>query len=77
MRRFIYDFTVEGRGDFPCDMLRYDECFPVDAASAMEIQSAVSERVRVKLRTMKVGGPTPARWESFRWKVVEQSEDYA
>jgi hypothetical protein len=27
-----YRFTVEGSGEFPWDMLRYDSCFPISNA---------------------------------------------
>lgn len=78
MAQFTYDFTVAGSGKFPIDMLRYDECWPVDAAAASRIQADINtgERTPIQLRTNKRGGPTAARWDSFGWKVVKTEEDY-
>lgn len=75
----IYNFIVAGRGDFPMDMLRYDECYPDSTNDAMRIPyptNEYSERVRlhdtrrqIKLLSHKI--PTAARWASFGWTVVE------
>jgi len=79
MARFL-DFTVEGRGHFPTDMLRYDSCYPSDQESAVNMGLThwddVSKVRRVKLtKRIEPGidpGPTTDRWLSFGWKVVEQ-----
>lgn len=65
-------FVVEGRGEFPVDMLRYDSaCFDtqgdVDAAG----EGYVSGKRRVALRSSAPMRPTTARWQSFGWQVVE------
>ena len=73
-------FVVVGRGDFPVDMLRYDECYPVDSEGVHNIihrsydvnpntghHFQVGREVR--LATNKRFGLTAARWESFGWKV--------
>lgn len=71
----VTDFTVEGRGVFPFDMLRYDECWPVGGAVNLGERATDAEgkerKRRVKLRTHQAGAPNVARWESFGWKVTE------
>lgn len=75
-----YTFTVEGQGDFPFDMLRYDACWPYSegldsrrlaAGSGME---PLRERRRIVLQSKQECGPTPGRWESFGWQVVARCE---
>lgn len=70
------DFIVSGRGEFPIDMLRYDECFPADGASASIITSTLTgfnapKAWEVKLRTARTFGPAVDRWDSFNCKVRE------
>jgi hypothetical protein len=62
-------FDVEGKGDFPTDMLRYDHCWPATQTDAglMGITTFASTR-QVRMRGLT--GPTPARWASFGWKCV-------
>jgi len=78
-------FAVEGRGEFPFDMLRYDGCFPADTASAGQLPEAefhtVDGKVKRHRRTiylMHVGStpfwePTYDRWASFGWSVDRDS----
>ena len=61
--------TVEGRGLFPTDMLRYDQCAPVGPDDVAAIHPEVTERRQVKLNAF-TKYITPARWESFGWNVV-------
>jgi hypothetical protein len=66
------EFTVEGRGDFPYDMLRYDLCWPASQQDSRFIASTGHPNLqppKICLKGLKA--PTPARWESFGWKVVE------
>jgi hypothetical protein len=65
-------FTVDGRGDFPYDMLRYDLCWPASEAMARRLgpDDHPGERT-VILRGLKP--PTTARWASFGWTVREWS----
>jgi hypothetical protein len=71
----LYTFTVEGNGEFPYDMLRYDQCWPKSEASDVYKMSAhplgnLARTTRsVTLVSIKEK-PTVARWESFGWKVV-------
>jgi hypothetical protein len=67
-------FKVRGKGNFPIDMLRYDECFPstpVDVSYIEDVSRVEGKRVEreVSLVTNKKYGPTEARWESFGWTV--------
>ena len=67
----IYRFEVEGKGDFPWDMLRYDEVYPLTAPSPSIYDATAAWKVP---RTVKVQGYwrcTPARWASFGWRVVD------
>ena len=72
-------FVVEGRGDFPLDMLRYDSCFPAAPDDAAAIANSLDlerrtrgvTRVRLYARAATRDGLTPARWASFLWNVVE------
>jgi hypothetical protein len=65
-------FVVEGSGDFPLDMLRYDRCWPAHADDASRINPS---RVAGRARERQIGlcglkPPTVGRWASFGWKVV-------
>jgi len=70
-----YSYQVVGTGDFPVDMLRYDCAYPADSEAVVAI--GANGRIRraehgprtVDLRSYS--RPTPARWESFLWKVIE------
>lgn len=71
-KRYLYTFTVEGAGQFPFDMLRYDSAFPASERDSYEI-SHDDKRRRVTLQawvTRDSRVPTSGRWESFLWKVV-------
>ena len=77
-------FTVRGKGIFPIDMLRHDQCYPVDAEATEDIQSikrgpspfkhATRKSIvlprEIRLATDYIHAPTVGRWESFGWKVV-------
>lgn len=79
MASYLYHFTVEGKGYFPLDMLRYDCCYPAKSVDVTLIQESgepkyLKERVRIVLTHMsarKHWEPTVARWKSFGWDVVE------
>jgi hypothetical protein len=62
---------VQGSGEFPLDMLRYDECFPIDGPSVSALSA--SDKRSVTLRTFNFryfNGFPGNRWESFGWKVT-------
>jgi hypothetical protein len=61
--------TVEGKGIFPVDMLRWDQAAPVypnDAANILEPRARRTVRLNCYVRSA-----TNARWESFGWNVIE------
>lgn len=80
MAQFRYTFTVSGRGEFPWDMLRYDDAFPADAESAAALPrppgTLKESRRQIRLATHRRGGPTIARWQSFNWSCHVGEETY-
>ena len=68
-------YVVQGRGDFPIDMLRYDDCdFASDAERAAALgtltPSTHTPGRRCIALVSEIGRrPTPGRWESFGWTV--------
>jgi len=74
MKKADIKFTVEGRGDFPLDMLRYDRCFPRTGMDCDTITytGEVRQVTLVALnRVNRFWAPTEGRWLSFGWSVVE------
>lgn len=71
----ITTFVVEGAGEFPFDMLRFDACWPDGSNDAAGIANSSlddnSRRGRRRVRLNSAATPTPARWDSFNWRVVE------
>ena len=65
-------FIVQGKGHFPIDMLRYDQCFPVYEADEPKISNNtyLRERVRIEVKTNSMS-ITPDRWSSFGWNIIE------
>ena len=85
----ITHFTVEGRGEFPLDMLRYDQCWPrgpedaakMEASYASELLDVVKDhglgRRTIDLATIiRPGYPTVDRWASFGWVVTTVADQY-
>jgi hypothetical protein len=62
-------YTVEGRGHFPTDMLRYDEA---ELLSPVEAEGNQRRQVRI----VNAGAVTPDRWWSFGWSVHDDIEEY-
>lgn len=72
---------------FPLDMLRYDACYPATSIDVEQINSSLYHAhtglvadekqgpIRVALTrtgsTKRAAAPTPARWASFGWQVIE------
>ena len=84
MLKYVCEFTVEGEGEFPLDMLRYDRCSPFDSTDAnaigadpFDVRSEDGPRTVKLIRFTEGKGknyndnPTARRWESFGWKVVK------
>jgi hypothetical protein len=84
MANHLYHFTVEGKGYFPLDMLRYDSCYPAKSEDVTRIldhgsPNYLQEKARIvlaHLSTVKYWEPTVARWKSFGWDVVEVLTPY-
>lgn len=71
-KTYAYRFIVEGRGEFPLDMLRYDRCFPRSETDA-NIAQGSQDRRAVTLTALERPSywmPCEGRWESFGWKVI-------
>lgn len=69
-------FAVSGRGEFPLDMLRRDECEFLSerdktVAETFHIEPGEPQRVvNIVMRNRdQYACPTTKRWESFGWKV--------
>lgn len=62
-------FTVTGSGQFPMDMLRYDNCWPYTSEDAVNMTE--HGRRSIHLVTRYRGAPTAGRWASFAWKCVD------
>lgn len=71
--------VVEGSGEFPWDMLRYDAAHPTTEKDTHIAQhESKLRRVAVCSRAVNDQAPCYPRWESFCWKVVavfEQRSD--
>lgn len=70
-RRDVY-FTVEGEGEFPFDMLRYDGCHPATEPSSHKLNTSRDERREVVLTSrsrQEHWAPNKQRWERFGWSV--------
>lgn len=66
------EFTVEGKGEFPFDMLRYDSCWPArpgDVLNLVDVSSDEHTPRKVTLRTY--GAVRDERWASYKWPVLE------
>lgn len=75
MERMV-EFVVEGTGDFPFDMLRYDSCWPRTEVDSGNIERSFRARgmTRWEVRLKGLRMPTEARWESFGWKVTSTTK---
>jgi hypothetical protein len=77
-RVYVQVVIVEGREDFPIDMMRYDSCVPFSESDSHAIVrsmsgSAATATTRVALRRFAASvdaGPTVRRWEFMGWLVV-------
>lgn len=61
-------FYVRGRGHFPLDMLRYDECWPATGEDAAKMDEKDLRTIQLATITR----PTKARWSSFPWTANEE-----
>lgn len=79
MPMYTHKATVEGSFSFPFDMLRYDYCFPDTEADSAAIANESRSREPRRVRVVQVSDSkrpmfTPARWQSFGWKLLAESE---
>lgn len=76
---YVTYVIVQGRGEFPYDMLRYDACCPDKESdtSRMGRPDEVESFRHVTLRRYSVSGMpvTERRWRSFGWDVVLETAD--
>jgi hypothetical protein len=80
-KKYLFRFTVEGSGEFPVDMLRYDSAWPSSESDSYRISAhygmpdaKACERRKVELKAYgwhKRWEPNQARWRSFGWNVTE------
>lgn len=69
-------FTVEGGGNFPLDMLRYDRCWPASQEDVWKISTNDLARRQVTLTRLvhnKNKLPAIDRWASYNWTYLPQS----
>ena len=71
----LHQFTVEGTGAFPVDMLRYDQCWPTtEAHDTHAVANSFNERnigAPWRITLTGINPATVARWASFGWNVVD------
>lgn len=83
------EFRVRGKGSFPFDMLRYDQCWPRTSDDAANLayshpedlkHFAVTDREICLIKQSRNKGacvPTGIRWSSFGWTLVDYSQPYS
>ena len=64
-------FTVEGMGEFPLDMLRYDGAWPYSTEDVYKMRHDIRERRSIRLVTGSDNSPCIGRWNSFMWSAKE------
>lgn len=85
----VFEFTVEGTGEFPFDMLAHDACYPTTTEDAMAMLLALPRRWprrgvmadsdeprkvhRIRLASA-AHRPAVDRWKSFGWSVNDVRE---
>lgn len=77
MKKYRQRFTVSGSGQFPFDMLRYDQCFPEHETQSRLLGPDYAGEPRtvemMRFVESKNDIPTIGRWRSFCWDVVQLS----
>lgn len=83
----IFEFTVEGAGEFPFDMLAHDACYPRTREDAIGMLLALprrwrrrgvygdaeEERIhRIRLAT-SLRPPSIERWQAYGWRVIDDA----
>lgn len=68
---YVIYYVVQGSGDFPIDMLRYDRSCPASESDSHQIERFELRRVALtRFSAAGKSGPNEARWKSFGWRVV-------
>ena len=82
MKTYQWFLVVEGRGEFPFDMLRYDSAFPYREEDSSKLKPVPFvpgprglRRVVLCRRGVNALGSTGARWSSFGWQVLMETTD--
>jgi hypothetical protein len=72
----VTHITVEGRGAFPIDMLRYDQCHPRTERDSLVIKNSFDPHIgkRTVDLTSYALFPTEERWKSFGWEVIGKAK---
>ena len=78
MAMWRIQYEVQGRVDFPLDMLRYDSSFPYSSEDVAKIEDSRGARSTDAVMTVRLvhyadtkhWTPTQGRWQSFLWSVV-------
>ena len=65
----VYEYVVTGMGDFPVDMLHFDQCWPATADDAAKIVEPASPAEPRSIRMRSHQRPDTDRWSSFGWAV--------
>jgi len=83
MKIYLQEFTVEGHGHFPVDMLRRDQCWParegVDTQHVAPVFFGKDDFKATRRVTLhrhvynKNAIPNAGRWASFGWLVDANS----
>jgi hypothetical protein len=88
-KTFKFAFTVRGSGEFPLDMLRYDNCVSATPEDQKKIdwkygddhpeETGIHYRREVRLISTfyrnKFQRPTAGRWASFTWAISKVEGD--
>jgi hypothetical protein len=71
---FVTYLKVQGSGEFPIDMLRYDRCVPRTEVDSHFISKRTDPpRIVCLIRySVNVIGATKDRWKSFGWEVLAE-----
>ena len=74
MRSKHFEITVQGRGHFPIDMLRYSQCYPKGAQDVENIESKTGRAAGVRMVTLCLDHASVVaahqcivRFDSFGW----------
>lgn len=71
MPRYLHELSVSGSGSFPTDMLRYDQCWPLEQQDVvnMDRRSETRQVTVAQITDTKHDKFTVERWRSFGWQM--------